>query len=174
MRDYTVASAALVIVAIAGASVSCGPRPEPTPDTRAADEDAIRQADIAWSQTAQRRDLESLVSYYTNDVVVLPPNAPAVIGKQAARELNRSMLAMPGYSVKWQPEHVEVARSGDIGYARGTYVLSLTGPTGEPVTDRGKYVEIWKKQPDGSWKVAVEALNSDLPALSVSAGPAKR
>ncbi len=142
----------------------CSPQLQPAPDTRAADEAAIRDADIAWSRTAETRDLEALVSYYTDDVIVLPPNMPVVVGKEAARELNRSQLATPGISMKWQPEKVEAARSGDIGYARGTYVLTVTGPSGAPVTDKGKYIEIWKKQADGSWKVAVEIFNSDLPA----------
>jgi ketosteroid isomerase-like protein len=138
----------------------CGPL---QPDTRAADEAAIRDADIAWSKAFEMHDLEAIVSYYADDVIVLPPNMPAVVGKQAARELNRSQLAMPGRSGKWQPEQVEVARSGDIGYSWGNYVLTMTGPSGSPVTDRGKYVAIWKKQADGRWNVAVEAFNSDLP-----------
>ncbi len=117
---------ATLIIATAGAS--CRPQPQSTPDTRAADEAAIREADIAWSRTAETGDLEALVSYYTDDVIVLLPNIPAVVGKEAARELNRSMLAIQ-LSVKWQPERVEAARSGDIGYARGTYVLTCAAPT---------------------------------------------
>jgi uncharacterized protein (TIGR02246 family) len=161
----------LAILALAAAALSCAPKPQSTPNRRADDEAAIRAADIAWSRAADARDLEAVVSYYTNDVVVLPPNSPAVVGKEAARELNRQMMAMPGYSVQWAPEQVEAARSGDIGFARGTYVLTVTSPTGSPMTDRGKYVEIWRKQNDGRWKVALEALNSDLPPAPVSPSP---
>ncbi len=174
MRNSTGGWGTLAMLTIATAAVSCGPKPQSTPDTRAADEAAIRNADIAWSRTAETRDLEALVSYYTDDAIVLPPNMPVAVGKQAARDLNRSILATPGFSLKWQPEKVEAARSGDIGYARGTYVLTVNGPSGAPVTDKGKYVEIWKKQADGGWKVAVEAFNSDLPPAPVSPSPVKK
>lgn len=165
--------AAPTMLVIVTAALSCGPTPQSMPDTRAADEAAIRDADIAWSSMAETRDLEAIVSYYTDDVIVLLPNMPAVVGKEAARELNRSMLAIQ-LSVKWQPERVEAARSGDIGYARGTYVLTVRGPDGAPVTDKGNYVEIWKKQADGSWKVAVEIFNSDLPPAPISPLPVKK
>ena len=174
MRNSSGAWAVIAMLTVAAATVSCGPKPQSTPDTRAADEAAIRDADIAWSRTAETRDLEALVSYYTYDVIVLPPNMPVVVGKHAARELNRSMMATAGWSAKWQPEKVEAARSGDIGYARGTYVLTVTGPSGAPVTDKGKYLVIWKKQADGSWKVAVEAFNSDLPPAPVPPLPVKK
>ena len=128
------------------------------------EKEKIRQADIAWSKAAEILDLETIVSYYTDDVVVMLPNMPVVVGKDAARELNRSMWDTPGYSAKWKPEKVEVASSGDMGYARGSYVLTINGANGVPVTDKGKYVEIWKKQADGEWKCAVEMFNSDLPA----------
>ena len=144
--------------------LSCKPGNNESPVNIEIEKEKIRQADIAWSKAAEMLDLEAIVSYYTDDVVVMLPNMPVVVGKEAARELNRSMLDTPGYSAKWEPVKVEVASSGDIGYARGNYVLTINGANGVPVTDKGKYVEIWKKQADGEWKVAVEMFNSDLPA----------
>jgi ketosteroid isomerase-like protein len=57
-----------------------------------------------------------------------------------------------------------VAQSADIAYSYGTYKLNFSGPAGNPTEDRGKYLEIWKKQKDGTWKCAVDTWNSDLPA----------
>ena len=59
---------------------------------------------------------------------------------------------------------VEAASSGDLGYLYGTYDMSFDGPKGQRISDRGKILEIWKKQPDGSWKCIVDTWNSDLPA----------
>jgi ketosteroid isomerase-like protein len=70
----------------------------------------------------------------------------------------------PRFAVSWQPTKAEASRGGDIGYTLGTYELTLNNPQGTPVTDRGKYLTVWKKQADGSWKVAVDTFNSDLPA----------
>jgi ketosteroid isomerase-like protein len=55
----------------------------------------------------------------------------------------------------------------DLAYVHGAYQMSLTVPGGaEPVGDKGKYVEIWRKQQDGSWKVILDVYNSDLPAAA--------
>ena len=96
--------------------------------------------------------------------MVLAPNEQMASGKEAIRKVISDLFAMPGFSVKWQPTKVEAARSGDLGYAWGTYELTANDPKGNPMTDRGKYVEVWKKQADGSWKAIVDTFNSDLPA----------
>jgi ketosteroid isomerase-like protein len=136
------------------------------PDTRAADEAAIRQADEAWSKAAEAMQLDGPTGYFSyllEDDVMLPPNEPMLIGKEAVRKAMTAFFAMPGFAVKWQPTKVEAASSGDFGYSLGTFELSVNDPKGMPMPDRGKYLAVWKKQPDGSWKVAAESFNSDLP-----------
>jgi ketosteroid isomerase-like protein len=73
------------------------------------------------------------------------------------------MFALPGFAIQWQPTKVEVARSGGLAFAQGTYEMTMTGPQGSPVTDRGKYIDVWKKQADGAWKVVADIFNSDMP-----------
>ena len=132
------------------------------PDTRAADEAAVRDADAQWSKTAAALDLDGTVSYYTDDASLLPPNAPVATGRQAIRAAWASLL-VPGSSVSWHPDKVEAARSGDLAYTVGSYQLSMKDPHGKPVTDSGKYVEVWKKQADAKWKVMADIFNSNLP-----------
>ncbi|MBI1722581.1 MAG: DUF4440 domain-containing protein, partial [Gemmatimonadetes bacterium] len=72
--------------------------------------------------------------------------------------------ALPGFAGGWQPTTVVAARSGDLAYSIGTYELSWNDPTGKRVTDRGKYATIWRKQADGTWKVALDMFNADAPA----------
>jgi ketosteroid isomerase-like protein len=78
------------------------------------------------------------------------------------------LLGLPGLSIHWQPTKVEAARFGDMAYSYGAYELTSNNARGKPVTDHGKYVEIWKKQSDGSWKCIVDTWNSDLPAAPAS------
>jgi ketosteroid isomerase-like protein len=40
----------------------------------------------------------------------------------------------------------------------------MSDPSGKPINDRGKYLAVWKKQPDGTWKCVMDIWNSDLPA----------
>ena len=132
----------------------------------AAEEAAIRKADIAWAKTGEMKDLEAQMEFYTDDPIpiMMPPNGPKAVGKEAILEAFRPMYDRPDLAVTWRPGKVEVARSGDIGYVLGTYEMTMNDPEGNPRTDKGKYIELWKKQADGSWKVAADIFNSDLPA----------
>ena len=51
----------------------------------------------------------------------------------------------------------------DLAYDRGTYSMTVTPPGAAPIEDRGKYLTIYRKQADGSWKIARVMFNSDLP-----------
>ena len=139
-------------------------------DTRATDEAALRQLDGEWSKAAGARDVGKTVSYYAADAMVMPPNIPALTTKEAIRGLWQSMLGTPGFSGGWKATKVEVARSGDLGYVSGSYEFTEKDAGGKPITDKGKYLEIWKKQSDGSWKCVVDMFSSDLPL----AGPEQK
>ena len=145
-------------------SWSCQQQPASFPDTRAADEAALRTADIEWSKAAGAKDLDRSISYTADDTVMLAPDAPAASGKEAVRKSWSDLLALPGLVLSWQPTNVEVAKSGEIGYTQGTYEMTVNDAKGNPNTDRGKYLTIWKKQADGAWKCIVDMFNSDLPA----------
>jgi ketosteroid isomerase-like protein len=132
-------------------------------DTRAADERAIRETDLAWAKAGTAKDLERTLSFLADDATEMAPNTPAATGKAALRKVWGDMFATPGFAMSWQPTKVEVSRGGDLGYSIGTYQHSMNDRTGKLVTDRGKYVTVWKKQTDGRWKAIVDAINSDLP-----------
>lgn len=143
--------------------------PPPAPDTRAADEAAIREADAAWSKAAEARDLDGVMSYYTDDAQLLPPNEPIATGKTAMRKSWAALMA-PEMAVSWKVSKVEVARAGDLAYVVGTYTLAM-----KPSSDTGKLIEVWKKQADGKWKCVADTFNSDLPpAPAAPAAPAMK
>ncbi len=139
----------------------------------AADEQTLRDLDAQWSAAAGAKDLDKSVSYYAESAIVMPPNAPSATTKEAIRSAWKEMLASPGAAISWKTLKVEVAKSGDIAYTTGTYELTMNDANGKPVPDHGKYVEVWKKQADGKWKVVADIWNSDLPA-SASAAPEKK
>jgi ketosteroid isomerase-like protein len=130
--------------------------------TRSQDEAALRALDLAWSEAAARKDLDATVSYMADDGETLAPNEPLASGKAAIRASWENLLALPNLVIGWQPVRVDVAASGDLAYTRGTYTLSFTDPAGKTVTDRGKYLEVWRKA-GGKWKCVADAFNTDLP-----------
>lgn len=129
-------------------------------------EQALRDLDAQWSAAAGAKDLDKTVSYYAESAIVMPPNAANATTKDAIRSAWKEMLARPGAGISWKATKVEVAKSGDLAYVSGTYEDTMTDASGKPVKDRGKYVEIFKKQADGTWKVVADIWNSDLPVAS--------
>ncbi len=134
-----------------------------SPDTMAADESAIKDQDAQWAKVAGANDLEATVSYYTDDASLLPPNAPIATGKQAIRAVWANTILSPDATVTWQVTKADAARSGELAYVMGVYQITAKNPKGKSLEDRGKLVEVWKKQADGKWKVVTDIFNSDLP-----------
>jgi uncharacterized protein (TIGR02246 family) len=161
MKNGTRLTICGLLIAVVFATMMAVPKGAAAADERAADEKALRNADSEWSKAASALDLNGTLSYYADDASLLPPNAPLAAGKEALRREWTKLLA--GYSGSWQATKVDVSRGGDLAYIMGTYDATWTQPKGEPVKDRGKYVEVWKKQPDGKWKCVADIFNSDLP-----------
>ena len=142
----TVAAAALVLSACSRA-----------PDLEAA-RAAIRDADVAFAQASKARGADAWAEYFADSGVQMNPGHNYV-GKAAIRALMTPDLADTTHLLSWTPGSVEVAASGDLGYTIGRWEL---GPrVGGPALVRGSYVTIWRKQPDGSWKVVLDAGNAD-------------
>jgi ketosteroid isomerase-like protein len=131
-------------------------------DHRDLNEAVIRDLDAQWSKTAAAHDLNGIVSYYSDDAVLLPPNAPLANTKDAIR-VAWVDLAAPNVDISWQASKIEVAKSGDLAYSTGSYTLAMQDPQGKLISDKGKFMEVWKKQTDGQWKAVADTYNSDLP-----------
>ena len=144
-------------------SLSTACQSSATSDTRA-DEAALKKLDEEWSKAVGARDVEKTISYYSDDAIVMPPNIPTLTGKEPIRALWKSMLDSPDFSGGWKVTKVEVARSGDLAYVSGNYEFNEKDDSGKPITDKGKYLEVWKKQADGNWKCVADMFNSDQPS----------
>jgi ketosteroid isomerase-like protein len=132
------------------------------PDTHETEVKTLRELDAQWSKTAGAKDLDATVAFYADDAVVMPGDAPVANTRQTIRDLWAPMLA-PDVSVSWQVNQAEVARSGDVGYARGVYQLVMKDAAGKSTTERGKLLEVWKRRADGKWKCAVDSFSADAP-----------
>jgi ketosteroid isomerase-like protein len=135
------------------------------PTAVASDEQAVRDADAAWSKAAGSKDVDKTVSFYADDAMVLPPNEPAVTSKDGIRNLWKGFLDSMA-DISWKATRVEMAKSGDVACVTGTYELTMQDGT----KDRGKYCEVWEKKA-GAWKCGTDIWNSDLPPTA-AASPA--
>jgi ketosteroid isomerase-like protein len=146
-------------------SACSSPQPQAanTPDTRAADEAAIRKADTEWLKVGQAKQVDDWLGFYSDDAVVLPPNETTATTKDQIRKTVSELLGLPGLTIDWQLTKVDVARSGDLGYGYGTYKIDFKDPKSGSGSDHGKILEVWKKQADGNWKCVADTWSSDLP-----------
>jgi ketosteroid isomerase-like protein len=117
---------------------------------------ALMTVDREWSQTT--KEPEKFVSYFADGGTVYAPGMPAVTGGEAIRKTYTEMSKAPGFALSWTPTKADVSASGDFGTTAGTYEMTMGG-----TTEKGKYVTVWKKQADGTWKVAEDIFNADAP-----------
>jgi len=152
----------LAMITTIGCSTQTAQQPAPPPDTRKADEAAIRAASTEWSKAAQAKDLDKGVSPYAEDAIYFSDKGAMVKGKNSIRMAWKDMLALPGPGLSFTTSYVEVARSGDLAYEYGTYDFVTEEKKGKPHDEKGKYVTVWKKQADGTWKVVADIDNTGL------------
>jgi len=117
---------------------------------------ALLETDRQWSQAAN--DLDLFMSYYAADATSYPPGTPELTGTDAIRKMFSQVFSAPGFALSWTPSKAEVGARADIGWTAGTYDMVMGG-----VKDSGKYVTLWEKQPEGTWKVTADIFNSNLP-----------
>ena len=58
----------------------------------------------------------------------------------------------------------EIAGGDDVAFVRGRYALTAGAPGSAPMTDRGNYMGLLRKQPAGSWLWTTDMISSELPA----------
>jgi uncharacterized protein (TIGR02246 family) len=167
MRRLQSLTALLSVSLIALACAGCGrahrraERERMLQERIAQDRQAIQTACADWSKAARARDLDKTMSFYADDAMVLSPKIPLVQGKGNIRQAWTQMFAIPGASLTFTTGEVEVARSGDLAWQHGAYDFVAADKKGRTTTEHGKYITIWKKQADGSWKAAADMDNPD-------------
>lgn len=138
-------------------AVSCAQNPITPPDTRAADEAAIRALDAKWVQAVQAKDVSQFLNFYADDASVFVPDSPVATGKDAISAAWTALVNTPGFSLTFAPSKVVVSKSGDLAYEIGDFSMTFNDKKGKPQTSKAKYIVIWARQADGSWKAVVDA-----------------
>ncbi len=124
-------------------------------DQRATDTSALQSGAASWIEAFGAKDIDAMTALYAEDSVLLPPNAPAIFGRDAISATIQEMFAA-GLSIEL--ENLEVKVIGDLGYKAGRY--RTTAKDGSLI-DRGKYIEIWSKI-DGNWVIHRDIWNSSF------------
>jgi ketosteroid isomerase-like protein len=125
----------------------------------------LLKTDTEWAaQAASGKDVEGIVSFWTDDAVVYPPREAPIVGKEAIRRYVSESLKVPGFSISWQPIQAVVSKSGDLGYVTGTNAFTFPDALGHLTTAHGRYVTVWRRDAGGRWRCAVDSWNEAPPA----------
>lgn len=126
----------------------------------ASDRAAIESASDRWVAAAQAGNWEEVASIYSDDAVLMPPNAETAQGRPAVLE---GLNAFPPLqNINFDQVHIDGC--GDLAYVHGEYTMTFALPDDQTMEDRGKFIEIWERQDDGQWLITRDIFNSDLPA----------
>ncbi|MBI4625732.1 MAG: DUF4440 domain-containing protein [Verrucomicrobia bacterium] len=129
------------------------------PPITPADEAAIRALSKAYEQACNEKAWAKAAAIFADDSIFLPPHSPKIVGRLAAEAFLRGF---PPFKDLWI-EPLEIHGRGDLAYVRGRYAFVGLPPNQPEQRDTGKYAEIWRKQPNGAWKLDRDIFNSDHP-----------
>ncbi len=148
-----------VAYAIVLASVSCTPAPS-TNGLTPNDLLAIRDTSQQYVDAMRRNDWSAVAEFSTTDAIRMPPNQPLQRGRAEIEQSFSQVDNISEYGVILE----DIQGVSGLAYAYATYTITLTlkGVDG-PISDSGKAIEIWRKESDGSWRIAAGIWNSDFP-----------
>jgi len=101
--------------------------------------------------------------WFADDAVSLSNGRPAVLGRGAIAA--QADWDPKVYQLSWTPTAAQMGPSNDMGFTWGHYEGHSKDRNGEPVTITGRYITVWRKLPNGTWKVALDASATEPPAV---------
>lgn len=156
------AVATFVVLAV-GSHAQPGPAPQSGTESERQAISRVREQEIA---TFSSGDVEKLLALCTDDLVLMPPNEPAVVGKEAVRGWARNLYQQ--FKVEGSyTSTADLRVIGDWAFERMSFKLKLTPIAGgAPIDEVGKGVHIYRRQAGGAWKIAQDIWNSDKPVAT--------
>ena len=122
---------------------------------------AIETANQQFLDALGRGNAAGCAAVYAENAKIFPSNSPMLSGRKAIQEFWQGAIdsGLKGATLTI----VELEEHGDMAIEVGAYTLDLRPKGGPPAKDEGKYVVVWKRQGDGSWKLAIDIFNTNLP-----------
>jgi ketosteroid isomerase-like protein len=120
--------------------------------------------DAEWANFATAgKDVEKVVSYWSDDAVLIFPGQPVLEGKAAIRAYVAASFNTPGFKIHWVSQKPVFSPDGKLAYMRGTDELTLPGPNGGTMTLHLRGISIWRLDPDKQWRCVLDIANEAPP-----------
>lgn len=117
--------------------------------------EVIERRAHAWARSLDAGNLDAFIGRYERGGTFLPPGGHAVVGRRAIGEQWRSILGRFDLIFEFEPERMDA--DGRVGFVYGTYMISGHDPVeGEVFSIEDDFLQIWRRQRDGSWLIALD------------------
>ena len=118
----------------------------------------VINADRAFSKMSEEKGIkEAFMQFIDSDGVLLRPGYMPLKGANAIDYISQENDS--GFTMTWEPSGVSVAKSGELAYTYGTFLMQIHG---KDSVVRGTYVSVWRKQSDGTWKYVLDSGNDGV------------
>ena len=144
----------ITLTGIAGCGGSAAPQ------FAVSETNVIRQRTADFAAAFNAKDVDKIVGIYSPETVFMPPNAPALRGRDSLGAFYKDLYAQGATELKM--DSTTVGGHGSLAYESGSYSLNRRPPSGPHTRDRGKYMFIWRNT-NGQWLIENTIWSSDLP-----------
>ena len=128
----------------------------------AAAETKLLRRDAEWADLAKAgKDVDKIVSYWSEDAVLIFPGQPVIEGKAAIRAYVASCVSNPVFKIHWKSSKVTFSPDGRMAYMPAASEMTVPGPNGAPLHLKLRAITIWRVDPDGEWRCVVDIANED-------------
>jgi uncharacterized protein (TIGR02246 family) len=126
-----------------------------------ADVDAIKRLSDKYGAMVTAGDTEGFLNLFTDDAILMPPNQNMLIGKEEIRPMVQAL-----FKTTKEIDLIEITTPNEIRiFGDWAFDLGITTfkTEGKPLENTNKYIRIWQKLADGSWRLARVIFNSNNP-----------
>jgi ketosteroid isomerase-like protein len=139
----------------------CPDSPSPAVDLEAEGRTLLR-LDRDMQQAYSTKDLEKILSYWSDDARIVEDGESIYQGKAAIRALLSSFLKAPGISISWTSDKPVFSPDGKLAYVAAVDTVKSTGPGGSVVVQTGRGVLIWRRYDDDKWRAVFDISNQSV------------
>lgn len=120
----------------------------------------LLQRDAEWAKLASEgKDVDKVVSYWTDDAKIIEPGEPIYAGKAAIRAFVAESFKMPGFKIHWVSTDPVFSPDGKLAYMSSTAETTLPDKSGKPITIHSQGITVWRLEADGQWRCVIDISN---------------
>jgi ketosteroid isomerase-like protein len=162
MKESMVRSSQVLPVLLMGFMLSaCAP----PPFDAVGEGKKLAARDAEWAAVSlEGKDVDKILSYWSEDARVIEPGQPIYDGKAAIRGFVTESLKLPGFKIHWVSQPPVFSADGSMAYLAGVVDTTLANDQGVVTTSQGRLLTVWRKGSDGVYRCVMDISNDPAPA----------